>query len=179
MLDITVPAAEWWDERTESFLSVPETALQLEHSLVSISKWEAKWNKAFLGKKEKTSEELLDYVRCMTLTQGVDPQVYLMLTDANIQAINRYIEAPMTATRFPQDSKKTSHRETATSELIYYWMVSFRIPFECQYWHLNRLLALINVCSLKNQPPKKVGKNDLRRRGSLNAERRKRLNTKG
>ena len=179
MLTITIPAAELWDEKNEGFINTSGATIQLEHSLVSISKWEAKWHKAFLGKKEKTEEEVLDYVRCMTLTPDVDPNVYIGLTEQNIQQINVYIDAPMTATKFPPDNKKGNSRETVTSELIYYWLISMNIPFECQYWHLNRLLALIKVCSLKNQSPKKMGKNDLRRRNAINAKRRKQLHSKG
>ncbi|MBQ1555236.1 MAG: hypothetical protein II828_01105 [Clostridia bacterium] len=180
MIEITVPASDWWDEQSEQFLPIEQAILQLEHSLVSVSKWEAKWHKAFLGRKEKTAEELLDYVRCMTLTPNVNALVYYGLTEQNIQQINEYIEAPMTATRFPEKEQKHSRRETVTAELIYYWMISLNIPFECQYWHLNRLLALVRVCSLKNQPPKKMKQKDLlKRNAAINTQRRKQLHTKG
>lgn len=179
MLEITVPAVEWWDEASEQFITTEATVLQMEHSLVSISKWEAKWHKAFLGKKKKTDEELFDYIRCMTLTDGVSPDVYARLTEQNIQQINAYIDEPMTATKFPLQSEKQS-RETVTAELIYFWLISFNIPFECQHWHLNQLLALVKVCDMKNQSPKKMGRKDLlKRNAAINAERRKRLQTKG
>lgn len=179
MLQITIPKQELWDEEHQIFLNFNETTLQLEHSLVSVSKWEAKWNKAFLGKREKTREETIDYVRCMTVTKHVDPIVYKRLTSKNLKEINEYIEAPMTATYFPEDKKGPS-RETVTSELIYYWMISLGIPFECQKWHLNRLLALIKVCSLKNQPAKKMSKSEvLSRNRALNEARRKKLHTTG
>ncbi|MDE6020693.1 MAG: hypothetical protein K2H01_06840 [Ruminococcus sp.] len=180
MLIITVPAAELWDEIHEEFIYTKEQTLQLEHSLVSLSKWESKWNKAFLGRQEKTEEEILDYVRCMTLTQNVDPKVYTRLSADNYSQINAYIEAPMTATFFYDDKQSKRSRETVTSELIYYWMISYNIPVEFQKWHLNRLLTLIRVCNVKNSPPNKTSKRELMSRNTaLNAARRKRLNSKG
>lgn len=180
MLKITVPAAEFWDENHEEFVYKKEQTLQLEHSLVSLSKWESKWTKAFLGKQEKTDEEIIDYVRCMTLTQNIDPEVYTRLSADNYARINAYIEAPMTATYFSEDKQTKGNREVVTSELIYYWMISYNIPVEFQKWHLNRLLTLIRVCSVKNNPPKKKSKRDLmRRNAALNAARRHRLNSRG
>lgn len=180
MLRIVIPAAEFYDESKSEFVSKKEQTLQLEHSLVSLSKWESKWEKAFLGKQEKTYEETLDYIRCMTVTKGVDPQVYNRLTDEHIQMINDYISKPMTATYISEDENKGLNREVVTAELIYYWMIAHNIPFECQKWHLNRLLMLIRVCNRKNQPPKKMGKKALMsRNASINAARRKRFNSKG
>lgn len=180
MLYITIPATECWDESKEEFITTKEQTLQLEHSLVSVSKWESKWNKAFLSKKEKTTEEIFDYIKCMTLTQNVKPEVYASLTQANIEEIQQYISAPMTATTFHDDKSKKGSNETVTSELIYYWMVALNIPFECQKWHLNRLLTLVRVCNIKNQPPKKMSKNQVAsRNAALNAARRKQLNTRG
>ena len=150
MLTITIPAREMFDDKTQRFLSTKEQTLQLEHSLVSLSKWESKWNKPFLSKDEKTTEETLDYIRCMTITQNVDPDIYNGLTSSNIESINKYIDAPMTATTFHNDNQKGRGREIVTSELIYYWMISHNIPMECQKWHLNRLLTLIRVCNVKN-----------------------------
>ena len=179
MLQIKIPATEQWDEIKEEFVSTKEQTLTLEHSLVSISKWEAKWCKPFLRKTPKTIEETVDYVRCMTITQNVDPIVYSFLTVDNISAINAYIEAPMTATTIRETGRKNSGEEV-TSELIYYWMVSLNIPFECQKWHLNRLLTLIRVCNIKNQPPKKQSsKETLRQYAAINAARRNRLGSKG
>ena len=180
MLEITIPATELWDERNEEFITAKEQTLRLEHSLVSLSKWESKWCKPFLSKTNKTDEEIIDYVRCMTLTQNVPDEVYRCLTDDNIRKINEYIDAPMTATWFHEDKTKGTSREQTTSELIYYWMIALNIPFECQKWHLNRLLTLIRVCNIKNQPPKKMSKRDIMsRNAALNAARRKQLNTKG
>lgn len=180
MLRITVPAVELWDESKNEFVSTKEQTLQLEHSLVSISKWESKWCKAFLSKQDKTYEETVHYIKCMTLTQNVKPEVYDRLTQENINQINEYIQAPMTATYFSKDSSMKPNRETVTAEVIYYWMISYNIPVEFQKWHLNRLLALIRVCSIKNRPPKKrSAKEIMNRNAALNAARRKRLNTKG
>lgn len=180
MLKIVVPAAELFDEIKEEFVYRKEQTLQLEHSLVSLSKWESKWNKAFLGKQEKTDEEILDYVRCMTLTQNVDPEVYTRLSAENYAEINAYIEAPMTATCFHDEKKNQRSRETVTSELIYYWMISYSIPVEFQKWHLNRLLTLIQVCNVKNTPPKKRSQREImKRQAAINAANRKRFNSKG
>lgn len=180
MLIITVPATEMFNEKTQEFFTLKEQTLQLEHSLVSLSKWESKWCKAFLSKEEKTLEETTDYIRCMTITQNVDPSVYSRLSNSNINEINNYIDAPMTATTFYGDTQKGRGKETVTSELIYYWMISLNIPMECQKWHLNRLLTLIRVCNVKNTPPKKMSKKDImRRNAALNASRRKQFNSKG
>lgn len=180
MLKIVIPICpEGWDEEKQEFVEPKYQTLQLEHSLVSISKWESKWCKPFLSKDPKTNEETIDYVKCMTLTPNVDPDVYNHLTIRNLEAINKYIEAPMTATII-YETKHGGNSETVTSELIYYWMIALNIPFECQKWHLNRLLTLVRVCNIKNQPPKKMSKSEIMRRNAeLNAARRKELNTKG
>ena len=176
MLQITIPPVEKWDELRNEFVQTKGQTLQLEHSLVSLSKWESKWKKIFLSNQEKTYEETLDYVKCMTLTQNVDPDVYNNLTKENIDAINAYIDDKMTATYFPNEKRGAkSSNELVSSELIYYWMIALNIPFECQKWHLNRLLTLIKVCNIKNQPPKKMSKRDtLRNYAAINAARRKR-----
>jgi hypothetical protein len=180
MLHITIPAVEQWDEVKQEFVYTKDQTLSLEHSLVSLSKWESKWCKAFLTKQEKTFEETLDYIKFMTITQNVDPKVYNYLTNENIDEVNRYIEAPMTATYFSEDKTSKISREQVTAELIYYWMISLNIPFECQKWHLNRLLTLIKVCNIKNTPPKKRSRKDIMSsNAALNAARRKQLNTRG
>lgn len=180
MLRITIPAVEQWDEIKQEFVQTKEQTLQLEHSLVSLSKWESKYCKAFLSKQDKTIEETLDYVKYMTITQNVDPEVYGNLTNANLDQVNRYIESPQTATYFSDDKVCKTSREQITAELIYYWMIALTIPFECQKWHLNRLLTLVRVCDVKNQPPKKRSRREImNRNAALNASRRQQLNTKG
>ena len=180
MLTIYVPATEQWDEGKQEFISTKAQELRLEHSLVSLSKWEAKWQKPFLSKRGMEPEEMLDYVRCMTLTQNVSPLIYTHLSAENIKQIRDYIDSPQTATTFHNLNQRGGSGETITSELIYYWMVSLQIPFECEKWHLNRLLTLIKVCSVKNEPAKKMSKKAVHNQNaSLNAARRKKLNSKG
>lgn len=181
MLRITIPSRDdLWDESKGEFVVSKEQKLVLEHSLVSLSKWEAKWCKPFLSKQEKTAEETIDYIRCMTLTQDVDPEVYYFLTDDNIREINAYIDAPMTATWFSNSNAGKQNRKQITAELVYYWMIALNIPFECQKWHLNRLLTLIRVCEAENSPPKKMSRREiLSQNAALNAARRKQLNSKG
>ena len=180
MLRIVIPECQLFNEETEEFVYTKEQTLQLEHSLVSLSKWESKWHKPFLGKDDKTFDETIDYIKCMTLTPNVDPNIYLFLTKENIKDINDYIGDPMTATTFSENGPNARNREIITSELIYYWMVALNIPFECQKWHLNRLLTLIRICNIKNQPTKKRSKSEIMsRNAALNASRRKQLNSKG
>lgn len=179
MLKITIPARDMFNEQTQEFFQTKEYTIQLEHSLVSVSKWESKWNKPFLGKEKKSIEETIDYIRCMTITQNIDPVIYNGLTTDNIEMVNKYIDAPMTATTFPNNKGKMNN-EIITSELIYYWMTALNIPMECQKWHLNRLLTLIRVCNVKSQPGKKMSKREIMQRNSaLNAARRAKLNSKG
>ena len=181
MLTITVPISpEGWDEEKQEFVEPKSQTLQLEHSLVSLSKWESKWQKPFYSKKDMSNEETLDYIKCMTLTKNVDPDVYNHLTQENIKTILDYIGNPMTATTFGKETNSGNNREVITSELIYYWMIASNIPFECQKWHLNRLITLIRVCSIKNTPPKKRSKRDIMsRNAALNAARRKQFNSNG
>lgn len=180
MLEIEVPAVELWDERTNEFVTRDAQKLKLEHSLVSLSKWESTWCKPFLSDSERTDEEMIDYVKCMTITQNVDPETYNYLSEDNFKAIREYINAPMTATTFSNEKNSRKSREIITNEIIYYWMVTMGIPPEYQKWHLNRLLTLIKVCSIKNDKPKKQSKKDIMsRNASLNAARRKQLNSRG
>ena len=179
MLEIIIPGLELYNEETNEFTCYDDVKLELEHSLISISKWESKWCKPFLDGKDKTLDEIVDYVRCMTISDNVESDVYDRLTEENLVVINEYIGRPMTATTF-NNEKKTTGREIITSEIIYYWMVSFNIPFECQYWHLNRLLTLIKVCNVKNNPPKKMSQKEiLARNKALNDARKKELGTRG
>ena len=181
MLLLTIPISpEGWDPVKEEFIEPKTQVLRLEHSLVSLSKWESKWCKPFLSRGEMTDEETLDYIKFMTLSKNVDPEVYDHLTSTNIRQIKAYIDAPMTATTFKEDRKSKRNNEIVTAELIYYWMISLNIPFECQKWHLNKLLTLIRVCNAKNQPPKKTKASDtLNQYAAINAARRKKYNTTG
>jgi hypothetical protein len=180
MLKITIPAQEFWDSQNSMFVNTKEQTLELEHSLVSLSKWESKWCKPFLVNGEKTEEETLDYIKCMTLTRNVDPVIYRFLTADNHKEIRAYIDAPMTATTFPAERTSGGGREIVTSELIYYWMFSLGIPLEWEKRHLNRLITLIRVFNIKNAPPKKQSTKDIMsRNAALNAARRKQLNSRG
>lgn len=179
-ISIIVPGRDFFDSQTNRFISTKQQKLVLEHSLLSIAKWEMKWHKAYLSLEQKTDEQNLDYIRCMCLTEPSDPMVFLSLTKENIKAISDYISDPMTATTFNRRDKKPS-REIITNELIYFWMAEYNIPFDpCQKWHLNRLMTLIEVAAVKNQPPKKMGKRDiLSQNAALNAQRRAKYNTRG
>ena len=180
MLYITIPKQELYDEVKNEFITFEEKTICLEHSLVSVSKWESKWKKPFLSKEEKTVEETLDYIKCMTITQNVDDKVYNYLSKKNIEDINKYIDDSMTATTFYDTRKNTGRQENITSELIYFWMISLNIPMECQKWHLNRLLTLIKICNIKNDSGKKMSRSEINsRNAALNAARRKKLNTRG
>lgn len=180
MLKVTIPAIELYDETINEFVSSKEQVLTLEHSLVSLSKWESKWCKPFLTKEAKTTEETIDYIRCMTITQNVDDKVYNYITNDIVREVSTYIEAGMTATKF-SNNNGTVNREIITAEVIYYWMIALNIPFDpCQKWHLNRLLTLINVCNIKNSPPKKMSRKELAsRNAALNAARKKSLHSEG
>lgn len=182
MLTITVPKTEVYDEETNRFWVVNEQELRLEHSLLSISKWESKWHKPYLDTStyEKTSEMNLDYIKCMTITQNVPDIVYSCLTKKNIDDIVKYISDPMTATWFSNDNESHASSEVVTSELIYYWMTATGVPFSCEKWHINRLLTLIKICSIKNGKPKKMSQKETAARyKALNAARRAKFASKG
>lgn len=179
MLEVSIVGEEFFDEDKQIFIPLKSQTFQLEHSLVSIARWESKWQKPFLAKQEKTTDEILDYIRCMTITQNVNPNIYQKLPFDILAKIKNYIDAPMTATWFHEKDNKVS-KEVITSEIIYYWMINQNIPMECQKWHLNRLLTLIRVCSVKNNPPKKMNRKEmLAQRKALNESRKNQLNSKG
>ena len=182
-LKITIPANdELWDEYRNRFISVKETELTLEHSLVSIKKWESKWHKPFLKENYKLTEmEMLYYIQCMTLNQHVDPNVYYALSSENIIRIKEYIENPMTATTITTHAKNQKQKEILTAEVIYYYMFANGIPKECEKWHLNSLLMLLQVFGIKNSPEKeKMNKQQTAAYyAQLNKARRAQHHTKG
>lgn len=179
MLKLELEAIEIYDEKTQTFATTKPQTIKLEHSLVSISKWESKWKRPFLSKEPKTSEQSIDYIRCMSISGDIDDSIIGRLSEAQSLAILEYIDSDMTATKLPKNNK-TGVSQVVTSELIYYWMIQHNVPFECEKWHLNRLLTLINVCSIKASPPKKMSKQELARRNSeINAARKRQLNTGG
>lgn len=181
MLEINVPTVELYDENSGQFINIRGQTLKLEHSLISLAKWESIWKKAFLVPKQNMSPgETISYLKCMTITQNVNPVIFDEIYRTRIKEVFEYIEDPTSATTFRKEKAKWINREIITAEIIYYWMTAFNIPFSCEKWHLNRLLTLINVCNVKNQPKKKISRSELLRRNhSLNSARRQTLNTPG
>lgn len=180
MLTITVGATEFFNEETGAFELHGGYELQLEHSLVSLSKWEGIHEVPFLSSNEKTAEQLSSYIECMLLTSNPPEDWVERLSKENYEEIQAYIDRKMTATWFSEIQPKARNQETITSELIYYWLTVFKIPFECENWHLNRLFTLIRICSLKQEKPKKMSRAEIARRNrELNDRRRAELKTKG
>jgi len=180
MLKLFVPGKEFYDEIANEFSTVGDLVLELEHSLISLSKWESEFQKPFLGAGEKTEDEIKAYVKAMVLNEDVIIGIPITLRQVHFDQINDYIESKQSATTFGEMPKHHGRGETITSELIYYWMVAFNIPFECQTWHLNRLFALIRICNIKNSKPKKMGRHEMAARNrELNAQRKAQLGTTG
>lgn len=181
MLQITTSEKEFWNEQTEKFIRFKSHTFTMEHSLISISKWESKWEKPFLSKTEKSIEETLDYIKCMVIGNDsmIDNMEY-MLSQEDVEKIKNYINAPMSAVVFPKkEGQGYSQHETITSELIYYWMIANQIPAEYEKWHLNRLLSLIRICGSKNSPKKGNRKAAMSRNAALNAARRAQYGSDG
>lgn len=180
MLELNIEGTELFNELTNEFIYVKPTTLRLEHSLVSISKWESKWKIPFLSANKKTREQTIDYIKCMTMNQNVDDTVYAGITNKHIELINAYIDDSKTATTFNNHVDTLPSRQIMTSEVIYFWMASYNIPFECQKWHLSRLLTLIRIASIENAPKKKMSKQAIMSQNkALNEARRKAMNSKG
>lgn len=181
MLELTFEKVDLFDEATQQFVVLPERKIEFEHSLVSLSKWESKWEKPFLSSSERTDAETLDYIKCMALTPGIPDETFNYISQENLDRISDHINAKMTATWFTDRNAKKPNREVITAELIYYWMISLTIPFECQNWHLNRLLTLIRVCNEKNNPnKKKMSRSEIAARNrALNEQRRAQMKSNG
>lgn len=180
MLQIKIPDIELYDEANNRFITRKGCVLTMEHSLLSLAKWESKWHVPFLTDKQQTIEQTIDYYRCMTITKNVNPSIYENIDQKIADEIDKYINDPMTATWFNNTSSSKEDRSVITAEIIYYQMIALGIPFECEKWHLNRLMTLIRVVSTKSAPPKKMSKDEiLAQQRRLNAERKARLNTKG
>ena len=179
MLVLTVPETELYNEEASTFVTEPEVVLELEHSLSSLSKWESEWEKPFLGPTPKTEAETVGYIKAMTLSD-FPPEVFSRLTNVHLDLVNAYINSKQTATWFAENPNQKPSREVVTTELIYFWMISLNIPFECQNWHLNRLLTLIKVCNEKNAPKKKMSTSQIAARNrQLNEQRRASQGTRG
>lgn len=180
MKKIHVSGVCLFDEKNNEFIQIKDTDLILEHSLISISKWESKYHKPFLDNKNMTNKEFLDYIRCMTISQNVNPDVYTAITQANCIEIQEYMNDKMTATWFSDKNNPKSKQKSVTSEVIYSWMVGLGIPFKCETWHINRLLTLIRVCNIENSPKKKMKKGDIfKQNAMLNNARRQMMNSSG
>jgi len=176
MLEIAIPIDEGFDEETSRFIAYSSVKVKLEHSLVSASKWESIWKKPFLGEKDKTVEETISYVKCMILNDELSPDILTKIITHHLDKIKDYISDEMTATKLHSDPNAPASRETITTELIYYWMISLGIPVEFQHWHLNRLITLIRTVNFKNTPPKNMTPQE---RGKLNRERLAQYKTSG
>lgn len=180
MLKIKLPGQEFFDDKAQEFVEIGSIELELEHSLVALSKWESIWEKPFLGPDKKTSEETLSYIHCMVVSPEIPIEDLYRLSEENIKDINEYINAKMSATWFNELTNRKTSREVHTAEIIYYWMLTLQIPTECETWHLGRLFTLIKVVNEKNAPKKKVPRRDvLQSYAQLNAQRRAQLNTSG
>lgn len=180
MLKLTILGDEFFNQKTSEFVTIGDVTIELEHSLLSLSKWEAKYEKPFLGPGAKTTEDILGYIRCMIITPNFDENLLYRLSQQNLDQVNDYINAKQTATTFGAMPERKGRGEIITAELIYYWMVEFNIPFSCETWHINKLFALIRVCNIKKSKPKQMSRADIAARNQqINADRKARLGTSG
>lgn len=180
MLRITIDGVESFNNESQTFETTGDVIVDIEHSLVSLSKWESKFQRSFLNKTVKTQEEIFEYIKCMALTPDLDLDVLDNCSQKNIDEIQEYIDSSQSATTFGSMPERRGQGEVITSELIYYWLIAFNIPFECQYWHLNRLFSLIRICNIKNSKPKKLSRFEVAQRNrELNAKRKAELGTTG
>lgn len=179
MLELKLPRRTFFRESTSEFIELDEITLKLEHSLISLSKWESKLKRPFLTEEKHSKSDMIYYIECMSLNSNVDPIIYKTIPDNCYSLICDYIDDPMTATTIT-DKDTSINRDIITSEIIYFWMIEFGIPFECQKWHLNRLITLIRVCSIKKGPQKKMSEREiLEQNRRLNEARRKSAKTRG
>ncbi len=180
MLRLIIEGDEYFNEEEQTFETTEAVVIDLEHSLVSLSKWESKYQKPFLAPGAKTSDEVFGYIRAMIISPNLDLDVLNRFSQKNIDEVQEYIDSSQSATTFGTMPERRGPGEVITSELIYYWMVAFNIPFDCQYWHLNRLFSLIRICNIKNSKPKKMSRNEIAQRNrELNAKRKAELGTSG
>lgn len=177
MLKLLIDSFDVWDDNSQEFITYDKKTICLEHSLLSVSKWESIYKKPFLNESEKSPQEVIDYFKCMLIDES--DSVYLNnISDKDVQKIQEYIEDPMTASWVSGDTSRD--RSVITSELIYYWMVSAQIPFETERWHLNRLLMLIRIFGEKTNPSRKKSRAQIiEEQRRLNNERRAKLGTNG
>lgn len=178
MLQIRIQGGRLFNENTEEFIIVKPAIIRLEHSLISIQKWESKWHKSYLS-LEHSRAETMDYIRCMAIDPNVDSNFPMALTPLELMQIRNYMDDPMTATTFFNNRKERPKRKIITAEVIYYWMTLFNIPFDCAKWHINQLLTLIKVCSIENNPPKMNKKEAGAQRAALNRARRAKMGSSG
>lgn len=180
MLRIIIEGDEFYNEEKEEFFTKDDVTLDLEHSLISLSKWESEYQKPFLSTGEKTAEEIFGYLKAMVVTPGADLDALYRCSSKTVEKIQLYIDSTQSATTFGRMPERRGPSEVITSELIYYWMISYNIPFECERWHLNRLFALIRICNIKQQKPRKMSRSEIAQRNAdLNAQRREQLGTRG
>lgn len=180
MLIVSIPELEGFDEETQSFVSLPGGELHLEHNLISLSKWESITHKHLIGNDDITNEEMLLYIECMITDEEYNSELLKRLPASEVERISNYMADTKTATTVSGSGGGSGSGEYTSSELIYYWMIACQIPFECEKWHINRLLTLIRVCNEKNQPDKKMSQSEIMNRNrELNRARRAKLGSKG